>query len=326
MIDSCQEEGDCVSKDRVCGGKEGCMKRWFKISCVLVISAVAATMFACVSDAPKETEAVAIIGGADGPTSVFVAGKLGGREEKDSGNPKETGREEEAFSFARQWAAAVASRDADRVFEMLSPKLQEKAEELGIFTEADGSRTMGWSSPFWAGTVEPVVSVEMTEDPETKEISSASAVITYPAQTADPLWYVWKDSVTFERTETGWQTSAWESRTFFDITTAADFSEAYAQWKPDYLNLADGMREPEKSFGDWLAENARNGEQYALEYADPVRALELTLHVSGGSGQAAEREDGTVDVVYPFPDGDVTVQMVHPKGDGGELIWVPGGF
>lgn len=79
MIDSCQEEGDCVSKDRVCGGKEGCMKRWFKISCVLAISAVAATMFACVSDAPKETEAVVIIGGADGPTSVFVAGKLGGK-------------------------------------------------------------------------------------------------------------------------------------------------------------------------------------------------------------------------------------------------------
>ena len=46
-------------------------------------------MFACVSDAPKETEAVSVIGGADGPTSVWVMGKLGGGEEKDSGKPKE---------------------------------------------------------------------------------------------------------------------------------------------------------------------------------------------------------------------------------------------
>lgn len=41
------------------------MNKWFKVSCVLAISAVAATMFACVSDAPKETEAVSVIGGAD---------------------------------------------------------------------------------------------------------------------------------------------------------------------------------------------------------------------------------------------------------------------
>ncbi|MDO4293814.1 MAG: M56 family metallopeptidase [Eubacteriales bacterium] len=277
--------------------------------------AVAAALALLAFCAANPSQNIAVIGGADGPTSVFVAGKT----------DESAGQEAEALLFFRGWAEAVGSRNAAYVYAALSPELQARAEELGIFTESDGSRTMGWSSPFWAGMVEPVIVLLPKEGQETGE-SGQRARITYPAQTSDPLWWVWKDEVTAEKTEDGWQVTEWNSRTFFEISSAADFAEAYRDWQPDYLNLPDYQRLPEeKSFGEWLVQNDLEGESpayYGTEFDDPVRALELTLHVSGGVGQVSG-EEGSAEVIYSLPDGELRVRMTQPGRERGSSVWVP---
>ena len=58
------------------------------------------------------------------------------------------------------WAAAAGNRNADYVYERLTPGLQARADELGIervpgAEEGEENLTMGWSSPILADT--PIV-------------------------------------------------------------------------------------------------------------------------------------------------------------------------
>ena len=275
---------------------------------------VLAGLLFCLSN-PSGQEAVDIIGGADGPTSIFIRGEMDLSAEDASASEEER--------FLQKWAEAAGHRDAAAVYEMLSPELQARAEELGIERAADENGeevlTMGWSSPYLAA--DPVITVHAGLDAEDNVIS-LTAEITYPALTSEPLWYVWKDYLTLERDGDAYQVSGWERRTFFEFASLAEIQEAYRDWTPDYYEPVDGNR----SAADWLIYHdleGTNPEYYGTVFSTPVRALEETLHVSGGTSETKMQEDGSAIVTYRFADTAIRVRMIQPGLSEGSEIWLP---
>ena len=266
------------------------------------VALVAGAAWFCLSN-PASTFDEDIIGGADGPTSIFLAGKLSSDEEK-------------IYEVVKTFAEAAGNRDADTVWELLSPVLQH-SDDLGIQVLGDGIRTMGVSSPFLADG--PTISLSIGD-------GSADAEITYPSMTSDPLWWSWKDYITLEKNGDTYRVTAWKTKYYDDITSAAEFEEAYRMWQPDYLKSTDETADPDSSFASYLVQNDL-AESYPSYYGEafstPVKALETTLHVSGGIGKTEDADGGDVWVNYEFPDGTIRVRMTQPGIDEGSRIWVP---
>lgn len=266
------------------------------------VALVAGAAWFCLSN-PASTFDEDIIGGADGPTSIFLAGKLSSDEEK-------------IYEVVKTFAEAAGNRDADTVWELLSPVLQH-SDDLGIQVLGDGTRTMGVSSPFLADG--PTISLSIGD-------GSADAEITYPSMTSDPLWWSWKDYITLEKNGDTYRVTSWKTKYYDDITSAAEFEEAYRMWQPDYLKSTDETADLDSSFASYLVQNDL-AESYPSYYGEafstPVKALETTLHVSGGIGKTEDADGGDVWVNYEFPDGTIRVRMTQPGIDEGSRIWVP---
>ena len=62
---------------------------------------------------------------------------------------------------------------------------------------------------------------------------------------------------------------------------------------------------------------------YGEAFSTPAKALETTLHVSGGIGKTEDADGGDVWVNYEFPDGTIRVRMTQPGIHEGSRIWVP---
>ena len=256
---------------------------------------------------PSGQEAVSIIGGADGPTSIWLAVK---------GDPEGLSEKDGLEAFVQLWAAASGNRAAGIVYDMLSPELQARAEELGITRvvneNGEESLSMGWSSPFLAGTPVAVIG----------EGDILTAEITYPAMTSEPLWWVWKDYLTLKPAGDTWQVTDWECRTFFEITSRADAMEAYESWTPDYLAEDGGM----ESFASALTAHDLEGtdpDYYGTAFSTPEQGLREALHLVGGTGETQMQEDGSALVTIHFSDGDFMARMVQPGISEGSGIWLP---
>ena len=266
------------------------------------VALVAGAAWFCLSN-PASTFDEDIIGGADGPTSIFLAGKLSSDEEK-------------IYEVVKTFAEAAGNRDADTVWELLSPVLQH-SDDLGIQVLGDGTRTMGVSSPFLADG--PTISLSIGD-------GSADAEITYPSMTSDPLWWSWKDYITLEKNGDTYRVTSWKTKYYDDITSAAEFEEAYRMWQPDYLKPTDETADLDSSFASYLVQNdvAESYPSYYGEaFSTPAKALETTLHVSGGIVKTEDADGGDVWVNYEFPDGTIRVRMTQPGIDEGSRIWVP---
>lgn len=280
------------------------------------VALVIGVFWSCLSN-PSRTD---IIGGADGPTSIFLAGTLGSGESGSdevsilSGeNLSLNGEVKQAFQVIETFAKASADRDADTVWELLSPTLQRR-DDLGIQILEDGTKTMGVSSPFTADS--PRISVSFGD-------GTAKAEITYPSMTSDPLWWSRKDYITLKKNGDIYQVTEWQVRYFDVITSSEEFEEAYRMWQPDYLNASGEMGE---SFASYLVRNDSAGSYasyYGEAFSTPVKALETTLHVSGGVGTTESAEGSDVWVNYQFKDGTVRVRMTQPGLTEGSRIWVP---
>ncbi|MCM1045478.1 MAG: M56 family metallopeptidase [Candidatus Gastranaerophilales bacterium] len=269
---------------------------------VIVLALVAVWSFTCLAN-PAQTQDAAGMDGLDN-TSVF----LFGTEEDPASEPE--------VQFLMRWARAVADRDADAVYGMLSPALQADAEQLGVYEVDDGEWVMGWSSPFVSEDVSPIIVMNV-------EDGKISAEITYPAMTSDPLWWVWKDYITLEKQGEEWQVAQWEQRDFFEISSYQDFKEAYENWFPDYLS---GSEESEDdSFAAYLQKGHDDGfnPEYYDRFLSPLDALVLTMHLSGGEGIIEDRNYGEVYVNYRWPDGEVRIRMVQPFREDPDGIWAP---
>ena len=282
-------------------------KKRKRIIAALALLLVLAGLWLCLSN-PSGQEAVSIIGGADGPTSVWVAGR---------GELPGASEEEQLTAIVQLWAAAAGNRNADYVYERLTPGLQARADELGIERvpgagEGEEILTMGWSSPFLADT--PIVKLSVSEP--------VTAEITYPGLTSDGNWWAWKDYITLERTEDAWLISEWERKEFFSITSYEDFREAYEDWLPDYLNSSLA--------GEDIAENlvqkdlaGEDPEYYEKTFHTPAAALEWALHLEGGETETQMQEEGKALVTYRFSDGEIEAQMVQPGLSDGSGVWLP---
>lgn len=286
------------------------------------IAVAAAVLVACVAwlclSNPAENTGDEVIGGADGPTSIFLAGKLGdGAESSREGeNLNLSGEEKQIFEVVETFASASADRDADTVWELLSPALQSR-DDLEIEILEDGTKTMGVSSPFPAD--DPRISVSF-------ENGSAKAEITYPSMTSDPLWWSWKDYIILEKNGDIYQVTDWETRYFDEITGYADFWDAYSMWQPDYLEPTDVTSDTDSSFAAYLVRNDVSEaypSYYGEKFSSPVKALETTLHVSGGVGITENADGSDVWVSYQFRDGSIRVRMTQPGLTQGSRIWVP---
>lgn len=218
--------------------------------------------------------------------------------------------------FLQSWARAVADRDADAVYEMLSPDLQADAEQLGVYLAENGELVMGWSSPFVSEEASPVIEMSV-------ENGRISAEITYPAMTSDPLWWVWKDYITLEEQGDSWQVAQWEQKDFFEISSYRDFREAYKNWFPNYLNGSEETNAD--SFAAYLQEGHDVGSypEYYDRFLSPLDAAVLTLHLSGGEGTVEHRNYGEVWITYHWPDGEARIRMVQPFREDQDGIWVP---
>ena len=280
------------------------------------VALVAGAAWFCLSN-PASTFDEDIIGGADGPTSIFLAGKLSGGDDTVSfvsgENLKLGGDEEKIYEVVKTFAEAAGNRDADTVWELLSPVLQH-SDDLGIQVLEDGTKTMGVSSPFLADG--PTISLSIGD-------GNAEAEITYPSMTSDPLWWSWKDYITLEKNGDTYRVTAWKTKYYDDITSAAEFEEAYRMWQPDYLKPTDETADLDSSFASYLVKNDVAESYYGEAFSTPVKALETTLHVSGGIGKTEDADGGDVWVNYEFPDGTIRVRMTQPGIDEGSRIWVP---
>ena len=173
---------------------------------------------------------------------------------------------------------------------------------------------MGVSSPFPADG--PTISLSIGD-------GSAEAEITYPSMTSDPLWWSWKDYIILEKNGDTYRVTAWKTKYYDDITSAAEFEEAYRMWQPDYLKPTDETADLDSSFASYLVKNDVAESYYGEAFSTPVKALETTLHVSGGIGKTEDADGGDVWVNYEFPDGTIRVRMTQPGIDEGSRIWVP---
>lgn len=289
-------------------------KKRRRAAVIAALLLVLAGIWICLSN-PSGQEAVELIGGSEGPTSIFIRGEMDLSAEDASASEEEL--------FLQKWAEAAGNRDAAAVYEMLSPELQARAEELGIErTEGENGEevmTMGWSSPFLAA--DPVVLVYLSLDAE-ENVTALKADIIYPGITSEPLWWVWKDTIVLGMEGDSYQVTGWERRTFFEpITSYADFMEAYGNWMPDYLSASVS----ESSFADLLVQHDLAGtdpDYYGTAFESPVSALEETLHLSGGESQV-QMEEGAASVTYRFDDGEIQARMVQPGLSEGSEIWVP---
>ena len=81
-----------------------------------------------------------------------------------------------------------------------------------------------------------------------------------------------------------------------------------------------------RSAADWLIYHdleGTNPEYYGTVFSTPVRALEETLHVSGGTSETKMQEDGSAIVTYRFADTAIRVRMIQPGLSEGSEIWLP---
>ena len=286
-------------------------KKRGKAAVIAAAVLVALGIWLCLSN-PSGQEAVSVIGGAEGPTDIWVT--------EEPAQPEAGTFASDAEGFLTAWAQAAGSRDADAVYETLSPELRARAEEFGIEWGQDENGeevlTMGWSSPFLV--LDPVIEI-LPDSPE----GVLEAEITYPSITSNPLWWVWKDYLTLEPAGDAYQVTDWEQRMFFEpITSYADFAEAYESWMPDYFDASV----VDRSFAEILVQHdlaGTNPEYYGTAFSNPSAGLEETLHLGGGESQTQMEGEGEALVTYRFQDGEIQARMVQPGLSEGSQIWVP---
>lgn len=216
------------------------------------------------------------------------------------------------LAFAREFASAAVNRDADTVYAMLCPKLQERAEEFGIFMQ-DGVYVMGFSSPF-AGE-----DLEVSYMPE-DSIQEYRIEYRVTALTSSPELYMWKGWLTLEPDGETYQVTNWLSRMYTEVAAVDDCINAYGQGIWDFTAYDLGGQ----TAGEWLQQRLEEGADpdYYGGFTDPGYALEKCLHLEGGEVKetAPQKEQGRIRITYGWEYGEAVFEMAQVKEDG---VWIP---
>lgn len=235
------------------------------------------------------------------------------RVDKSSYSAMEDEKAWENFPFLERWAEAFCNRDGKTIMFLSSQEMKASFEEQGM--TAAGTNDFGWSSPWpWNYETDCIVSVPRP----------ANAEILYYAWTSEPHVTVWKEYLTFHKTDDEWLVETEKLKTFEYICTAEEFYEAY----PDGIINNTQMDYLYNGAGEVLNDNARENRKsdyYSLLF-EPETAARCLLNILNNENKAEitvkEKEEGEVQVIFHFVDNSYAyVNMIQPYGEDG--IWIP---
>lgn len=235
------------------------------------------------------------------------------RVDKSSYSAMEDEKAWENFPFLERWAEAFCNRDGKTIMFLSSQEMKASFEEQGM--TAAGTNDFGWSSPWpWNYETDCIVSVPRP----------ANAEILYYAWTSEPHVTVWKEYLTFHKTDDEWLVETEKLKTFEYICTAEEFYEAY----PDGIINNTQMDYLYNGAGEVLNDNARENRKsdyYSLLF-EPGTAARCLLNILNNENKAEitvkEKEEGEVQVIFHFVDNSYAyVNMIQPYGEDG--IWIP---
>lgn len=221
---------------------------------------------------------------------------------------------------ADDWAQAVCDRDGNRIVELCTKEMREKLENEELLSGEEGVYSFGWSSPWpW----------DAQKDYRIVECTPQEAVILYYAWTSDPHVTVWRERLTCQLKDSGYQVAESDILCMNSISDSGNFVAAYGEGihdtPMDYLTNGAGEALNENALQD------RNAGGYYQSYQSlfaPQTAARELLNLSEDEIKVAARagdvqEDGSVTVFIDFLREAVRmeVKMIQPYGEEG--IWIP---
>lgn len=220
--------------------------------------------------------------------------------------------------FLQEWAEAFSGRNVEYILSHMNDKAQERYENQGLLLDYNGTKSLGWSSPWPWGSV-PFEIVQITGN---------QATINYAAMVSEPHVSVWRDVVHFELNENGeYLITDSQFDMYEQITSLEEFLEAYPSGKikntfVDYsttglgktLNL-NAKKSPEAEYYQKLF-NSETAARYLLNLSENEDVIEVSVI----SRKILENET-TVSIVFGDDKDSIEVKMVQPYGSDG--IWIP---
>lgn len=240
-------------------------------------------------------------------------------EESETGNVVEESMTQQ-YDFVESWAKAFVNRDGNTIASMTSEAFLSQLGDEELLYEAEGEKQygFGWSSPWpW----------DETKDYAIWQVENNQAEIFYYAHTSDPHVTVWKEVISYQKTDGGYEVTGEELQFYEHIASGEEFGEIYS-----YIN-GTAMDYIENGLGETLNQNALLSSSDAYRgLFEPETAAILLLNLLDNSGKveitrlSEETSNGNVGLEIHFTEDDSTYQisMVQPYGKEG--IWVPQDF
>lgn len=222
----------------------------------------------------------------------------------------------EMDALVMDYANAWCNRDGETLVKLYVDEDTAFAN-LPMLEKAGGGYTFGMSSP-WPDTFWRTVPTGEGKDVGTSEIR-------YYAWTSDPHVVVWKEEITFVKTENGNNSEATDSGyrvtdsrlTYLDsIASEEEYRDAY--WGEGENHFVDYE---ERGFVDAInyqtEYDVENGDSDRnAVYRSPETAAEYIMNLSGGTATAETASNGTAIVEYTFADGSsVLIPMIDANFD-----------
>jgi len=208
---------------------------------------------------------------------------------------KEIGEQEEsAFNdFTAKWADAFSKRDAKTIYEMCEN--EELFLTIGGYTN-DGGYWMGVSSP-WPWNKDYVID----------RINDSTVDIYYYYRTSSPTVFVEKETITVNKSKSGYKVSQDNWKYFDEISSKADFDEAYKFGVPELIEFAAAYQFQADDHSD-----LNGGRKKILE--DPVTAAIDQLNLAGTkvTGIYTDLYAKKAVVKFAWEDGEVSVNLSQP--------------
>lgn len=237
-------------------------------------------------------------------------------------NPREEDEAKELLrlgdkdTLVMDYANAWCNRDGETLVKLYVDEDTAFAN-LPMLEKAGGEYTFGMSSP-WPDTFWRTVPTGEGKDVGTSEIR-------YYAWTSDPHVVVWKEEITFVKTENGNNSEATDSGyrvtdsklTYLDsIASEEEYRDAY--WGEGENHFVDYE---ERGFVDAInyqtEYDVENGDSDRnAVYRSPETAAEYIMNLRGGTATSETASNGTAIVEYTFADGSsVLIPMIDANFD-----------
>lgn len=219
----------------------------------------------------------------------------------------------EKDQFVMDYANAWSDRDGNALVGLYIDE-DTAFEHIPELEKTEGGYTFGFSSP-WPLEFWRTVPTGAGSDEGTSEIR-------YYAWTSDPHVTVWKEEISFTKTDEGYRVTD-SSLTYFDsITSEEEYMDAY--WGDGAYHFIDYEESGFVEGINFQTEyDAANGESDRnAVYRSPETAAEWIFNLTGGEGTAQTASNGTAIVEYTFADGS---SILIPMKDANFNGWTVSG-